>query len=319
MTTIKTRQAVVISVSAFLLFFLCAAVYLQAAGNRGPDEYPIVVTTRNMGAGERLLPEDLTTVSRPVNAVPDHVLVPADLETLRTRNLVLGTPRLAGEYIHASHLNEAIRLRASERGIMLSVDAVSGLAGLLRPGDLVGVVAVVHVQDRRDQVETYSKILFEDLRVLYISPEFQRTLVQAAEPVMTEEEKEAARGGSSGVVMVAASLLPTPLVYERQETLAHEGWERLASGLPDNDPRRDRPNPYGDLPPTAVWMNQVELLTMLQAAEAAFVLYRQPPTDVRIFSTTPGSSIAQLLLPIQLSQTELIELYDLALPDAEGE
>ena len=315
---VKPRQTVVISVTAFLLFFLCSAVYLQAAGNRGPDERIILVASRNIGAGERLLPEDLTTASRPVTAVPDQVLVAADLETLRTRNLVLGTPRLEGEYIHTVHLNEAMRLRPSERRIALSVDSVSGLAGLLRPGDLVGVVAVVHVQDRRDQVETYSKILFEDLRVLYISPEFQRTLVQAAEPVMTEEEAEAARGSGSGVVLVAASLLPMPLIYERQETLAHEGWERLAAGLPENDPRRDRPNPYEDLPPTAVWMNQLELLTMLQAADASFVLYGQPPVAERIFSTTPGSSIAQLLLPIQLSQTELIELYDLTPPDAEG-
>lgn len=305
-----TRQSLAFSAIALLLASALAAVYLQGAVNRGPDTRRILVTGRNIGAGERLRPEDMVVAARPVADVPDQVLLAEDLETLRTRDLVLGTPRLAGEFIHIVHLQEAIRLGPSERGIMLAVDRVSGLDGLMRPGDLVGVVATVHVEDQRDEVETYAKVLLEDVRVIYISPEFQRSLVQAAAPAMTEEEQAAAAGEDAGVIMVGVSLLPTALIYERQETLAHEGWARLIDRLPADDVRRELENPYVDRPPTAVWTNQVELLTMLQAADASFVLYRQPVSQERVFSTTPGASIAQLLLPIQLSQTELLELYD---------
>lgn len=311
----STRQSLAFSAIALLLAAVLSAIYLQAAANRGPDTRQILVAGRDIGAGERLHPDNLVTAARPISDIPANVLVPEDLDSLRTRNLVLGSPRLAGEYIHVHHLQEAIELGASERGIMLSVDQVSGLSGLLRPGDMVGVVAVVHVEHQRDEVETYAKVLLEDLRVTYISPNFQRTLVQAASPNMSEEEAAAAAGDNDGVIMVAASLLPSALIYERQETLAHEGWARLIDRLPEADARRDLPNPYQDRAPTAVWTNQVELLTMLQGADASFVLYRQPPNAERVFSTTPGASIAQLLLPIQLSQSELVELYDIRQQD----
>ncbi len=48
------------------------------------------------------------------------------------------------------------------------------MAGLLRPGDLVGLTAVIESGSASEQ-GTYSKSTVENLRVLYLSPEFLAT------------------------------------------------------------------------------------------------------------------------------------------------
>jgi pilus assembly protein CpaB len=77
--------------------------------------------------------------------------------------------RGAGEVITPAHLGgESITLAPSERAIAIHVSDAAGLAGLLRPGDTVGVTAVM------DQLEgSFAKTVASSLRVLYISPDFK--------------------------------------------------------------------------------------------------------------------------------------------------
>ena len=77
--------------------------------------------------------------------------------------------RGAGDVINPSHLGgEVIILAPDERAVAIHVTDAAGLAGLIRPGDTVGVTAVMESQDG-----PFAKTVASGLRVLYISPEFK--------------------------------------------------------------------------------------------------------------------------------------------------
>ena len=77
--------------------------------------------------------------------------------------------RFAGEPVTPRHIGPAVTLAPDERGIAVKVQADTGLAGLLRPGMKVGMVATLADGDR----DIYAKSLLEGLRVVYVSPDFQ--------------------------------------------------------------------------------------------------------------------------------------------------
>ena len=77
--------------------------------------------------------------------------------------------RGAGDVINPSHLGgEVISLAPNERAVAIHVTDAAGLAGLIRPGDTVGVSAVME-----SQIGPFAKTVASGLRVLYISPEFR--------------------------------------------------------------------------------------------------------------------------------------------------
>ena len=137
---------------------LITAILLVAA--LWPKETPqrtLVVAARDLGAGTTLAAADLTT------AQVDAARAPADAiaDPGRLVGQTLAVVRFAGEPVTPRHIGPAVTLAPDERGIAVKVQADTGLAGLLRPGMKVGMVATLADGDR----DIYAKSLLEGLRV----------------------------------------------------------------------------------------------------------------------------------------------------------
>jgi hypothetical protein len=197
----------------------------------------------------------------------------------------LAVVRFAGEPVTIRHLGPAVELAPDERGIAVRVQADTGLAGLLRPGMEVGVVATLPEENGR----VYAKSLLEGLRVLYVPPDFQArpyTPINAqlrvnsdgtsSGPVVSGTTQQSV---SEGVVVLAASTQPATVLYRWPEglveTLAATGEVTIQTGVE-----------LGTAPlPPARLVVPVELLAALNAADAAFTLVMLPESPSTYTST----------------------------------
>ncbi len=142
-----------------LPLLLGAATFVVVALLLWPTEEPmrtLVVAARDLGAGTLLA--TLPAAQAPADAVDDPALLAGQ---------TLGVVRFAGEPVTLRHLGETVTLAPDERGIAVRVTADTGLAGLLRPGMQVGVVATLPQEDEglfakalRRAVRTLGDLLF---------------------------------------------------------------------------------------------------------------------------------------------------------------
>jgi len=264
---------------------LALATFLLLTLALWPQDTPtatVVVASHDLGAGARLTPADLATVTLPAAQAPTDAL--ADPDALVGQSLAV--VRYAGEPITPKHLGPTLVLAPDERGIALTVQADTGLAGLLRPGMTVGLVATL--QDPTAH-RLFAKHLLENLRVLYVSPDFQARPAQPLDPAATPvpTAPAAPRLARQGVIVLAARTQPEPLVFESAQTILHR---QLASEEAADSQTAPEPAPA---PPDVRWAVPVELLAALNAADAAFTLVLSP-ADAQPF-TSPGLELPTLL------------------------
>lgn len=149
------------------------------------SKLPLLIAARPLRAGTLLKPDDLTVEPRPQQEIPagGHI----DSESVRgallgamiRRNLTKGEPLLTGDVLNPGDRGFlAAVLGAGMRAVTVGVDAVSGLSGLVWPGDRIDLI-LTQSQDgvgipasRRVSGET----VLHDVRVLAID----RQLVQGA-------------------------------------------------------------------------------------------------------------------------------------------
>jgi Flp pilus assembly protein CpaB len=296
---------------------------------KAPPQQTVVVAARDLGAGMALTAADLTTATLPASQAPtDAVSDPAALV-----GQTLAVVRFAGEPVTPRHLGPAVTLAPDERGIAVQVQVDTGLAGLLRPGMTVGVVATLAGQtpDPADSqpgvvaspVRTvYAKALLEGVRVLYVPPEFQArpyTPLTAAATVSGGQRKAssglladqppaaspATVGGTvrEGVIVLAASTQPVSLTYQLLTPAAPP----ITATLPLSDTRGllaagQAPGGMlaGDLwraRPVERLVVPVELLAALNASDAAFTLVLAPENAAPY--TTAGLSLADLAADVE--------------------
>ena len=128
---------------------------------------PVVVAAVDLPEGRTLVPSDLVVIQLPKSQAPESAVSDPSQVVGQTLRVF----RSAGDTINPSHLGgEAITLAPNERAVAIHVTDAGGLAGLIRPGDWVGVTAVL---DGRDG--SFAKTVASSLRVLYLSPEFKAT------------------------------------------------------------------------------------------------------------------------------------------------
>jgi hypothetical protein len=199
----------------------------------------------------------------------------------------LAVVRFGGEPLTPRHLGPAVILAPDERGIAVRVQADTGLAGLLRPGMAVGLIATLPVPNPTQsgglgREVIYAKSTLANLRVLYVPPSFQaRTAPQPQSSVAPDGSyvppapQEPIR---EGVIVLAAGTLPEPVRYESAADLVRRSIQ------PD-----DAPAPA----PEIVWAVPVELLAALNAADAAFTLVLEP-ADAHPFAS-PGVELMGLV------------------------
>jgi len=149
--------------------FLVALVFMQPE-----TTVPVVVAAVDLPEGTTLVRTDVQVSQVPKSQFPQGAFSdPAQVigQTLRVF-------RSAGDVIYPNHLGgEVIILAPDERAVAIHVTDAAGLAGLIRPGDTVGVTAILESQDG-----PFAKTVANGLRVLYLSPEFKAVQEVASMP-----------------------------------------------------------------------------------------------------------------------------------------
>jgi pilus assembly protein CpaB len=175
---------------------------------------PILVAAVDLPAGHTIAASDVTLSQIPKSQAPlDAFSNPSQVvgQTLRVF-------RSAGDVIAPAHLGgEAITLAPDERAIAIHVSDAAGLAGLLRPGDLVGVTAVMSEREG-----SFAKTVANSLRVLYISPDFQAEAASSQASVVSTSSTFTGsvsaslqqRRASEGTVVLAVPMEAVTIGYD---------------------------------------------------------------------------------------------------------
>jgi len=258
----------------FLPLLIGGVVFLFALVMMQPEATaPVVVAAANLPSGHTIVEADLTLQEYPKSMVPEGAFI----EMTPLIGQTLSTDRHTGEVFYPENLGgEAIVLGADERAIAIRVTDSGGLAGLLKPGDHVGVTAVIPDASGNG---TFGKAVIGGLRVLYISPSFKAEEPQA-EPA---EDDGGGLGASTGSFAQARQDAGT-VVLAVPVMARVVGYDFAAFGVP-NDTRL---------------VYAVDLLPALdQAGNAKLTLYLEPEQPMAFVSSgvylpdlvrTPGPS-----------------------------
>ena len=142
-----------------------AFMAISLMGAREAEKTDVVILNFDLPPGHTLVEADLTVAEMPVANLPADVIADPPLVV----GSVLRVSRSAGDFLAESHLGgDALELAQDERAVTIQVNDSAGLAGQLKPGDFVGVTAVLAQNDF-----TYAKVAAEGLKVLSVSPDFQ--------------------------------------------------------------------------------------------------------------------------------------------------
>ncbi len=240
----------------------------------------VIVAARDLGAGQVLTAADLATLPMDPDVAPqDAVTNPEQLI-----GQTLAVVRFAGEPITPRHLGPAVTLQPNERGVAVRVSKDRGLAGLLRPGMHVGVVATLPDPTGYGKGAIFAKATLENLRVLYVPPDFQAS---ASAPVQTASAQvqdgitsnvtvaSTPKLANEGVIVLAAPVDPQPILYTPISTTVEITYTVATDGtVVDWSPPEAAP----DIANASVqWVTPAEFLAGLNAQGKALSLVLMPP------------------------------------------
>ncbi len=124
------------------------------------EEYTeeVIVAATNIQAGDTLEQGHITTKEVPQQFLPSNPLMRSDVEIYLGRPI--GQPVDAGDMILTSDFSVAEdrartlagRVPAGERAMTIPVDSISGVAGLLQPGDRVDILGTFPIQDEDELI-----------------------------------------------------------------------------------------------------------------------------------------------------------------------
>jgi pilus assembly protein CpaB len=191
------------------IIFIVVLIMLRPAPSKAT-----VVAAVSMPAGHVITAADLTTINIPASLLPAEAVFDPNQLVGQT----LSVDRTPGDLVLTSMTGEPISLQPNERAIAVPVNDASGLGGLLRVGDRVGVNAVVFQTGSYGNEGAYSKAVIENLRVLYVSPEFSAS-GSVPEPVSTQSGDLLALGlqterATQGIVVLAVPTDNQVIVYK---------------------------------------------------------------------------------------------------------
>jgi len=261
----------VIPVILAILVFVVAFVLLQPAPSAS-----VVVAAHDLRAGHFLTESDVELRALPANAVaPDAA---TDIAAVVGQSLRID--RGTGDVIRSTQLGELITLQPDERAMAININDTTGIAGLLLPGQKVGVVATIANQ-AFDTQGFFSKAVIEGLRVLYIDPRFAASPVNSVQAVSTPDSMTGFKStvqerSQKGVVVLAVPIRLQTILYDF--TSAKAGSE-------------------------ARQVNAIELLVALSTADGAHItLYLMPGEDITDFSS-PGLWLPDMVVTPQTTAT----------------
>lgn len=140
--------------------------------NMGPSQ-KVVVASRAIPLGTKLSDKDLTIVEMPKTLIPKNTL--SDKKKIIGEALRISVeakmPILKGMIGPGEGLEGVIPV--GYRAVALKVDEFAGVAGLLRPGVRVDVVATFSVRQKRGRIVHISKIVLQNIEVRAVGQQFR--------------------------------------------------------------------------------------------------------------------------------------------------
>ena len=255
----------------------------------------VVVAAIDLQAGHTLVNSDLVTYPYPQHLVPDGAL--NDPNVLVGQTLVI--PRNAGDVVMMSHLGEVVGLQADERAIAVTVSDSSGLAGLIRPGDIVGATAVIFLQGATEQ-GAFSKAVLEGMRVLYISPDFNaldpQDVAQYDEFTGLSLSRQRAR---EGAVVLAVPITAKAIIYDFAAQMAISqvqqvnSLELLAALEAASNAELSlylMPQPAEPFASSGLWLPDLVITPAPTATPTETPIGWQPPTETPTLMITPTAT-----------------------------
>uniref|UniRef100_A0A7C4Q3L7 Flp pilus assembly protein CpaB n=1 Tax=Bellilinea caldifistulae TaxID=360411 RepID=A0A7C4Q3L7_9CHLR len=197
---------------AVLVFFIALALL------RPPEQTQVAVAAVDLPAGHILTEGDLVMKGVPADLLPPEGAITDPAVAV---GQALRIDRSAGDLILTAHLGEKpVTLQPDERAVAIQVSDSAGLAGIIRPGDRVGVTAILTDGDYTVQ-GVFSKATVENLRVLYIQPSFQaEDPAEAAGQIITPDPQTGIavqrQRSKEGVVVLAVPAKAQAVVYDFQ-------------------------------------------------------------------------------------------------------
>ena len=167
------------------IVFVIALVLIQPEST-----VTLVIASRDLPAGHQIVAADLATQEFPKSLAPAGAYEDPTLLV----GQVLSVARSSGDILYPANMGgEKMVLNPDERAVAIEVADSAGLAGLLQPGDRVGVTAVIFDTSAGAGRGAFSKTVLTGLRVLYISPDFA-----AVDPVDTAPITSGSGSGQDG-------------------------------------------------------------------------------------------------------------------------
>lgn len=170
------RRAWLMLVAGAVLGLAAMFISRSQPGNRVAAARPAIATTRivaaaaEIGFGERLTPENLKLVDVPARALPAGHFAAIEL-LLREPGQTAIRPIGANEIITAgalvagaTRLSAAPLLGQTMRALSVPVDDVTGISGLVTPGDRVDVM----MTRQPDEAMPHAELLAQNIRVLAV-------------------------------------------------------------------------------------------------------------------------------------------------------
>lgn len=157
------------------------AVYIYLAGMKKPVEIkklPVVVATVEILEGQEIKDGMVAVKMLPEEAIVDRAATSVDevIGRISSATIEPGEQLLASRFFKSGDTNNglAIAIEKGKRAITVAVDAVSGVAGLIKPRDNVDVLLIIGVISATASPDgsvpatttTYSRILLQNIMVL---------------------------------------------------------------------------------------------------------------------------------------------------------
>jgi len=157
----------------------------QAAAAEHPAQSPVLVLAREVRAGSLLRTEDLGTKLLPAVDLPSGAITDAPAARHDLIGGMIRRPLAVGDMLHAEDVMRpgdhgflAAVLKPGRRAITVGVDAITGTAGLIWPGDRVDVILTQTMDDH--QVAPAERIAAETVLQNALVIAIDQLLVQGA-------------------------------------------------------------------------------------------------------------------------------------------
>lgn len=179
---LRNRLPLIIGVILGLLTIGMVKLYIQQRETqlkrqllRGQEPVPVLIATRDIPSDTVLRDDMLALESRPALAVQPHAV----MDPGAAIGLVTIAPIYTGEQVSDSKLTrpdtaEALSMKTppGKRAMTINVDAVTGVAGLIKPGDFVDIMGTFALPNPTGERAAATVTLLQRVEVLAVGHKF---------------------------------------------------------------------------------------------------------------------------------------------------